>query len=216
MQQAAERLAMLASGHALQLDGPISITASEAISAVLLPPIIHALRQRYPGISVELVASNRPRDLRRREADIAIRNFRPQEEHLFAKKIRDAEGYLYASPRYLAQFPRLETAEDLLQAEFLGFDRSDDLRLALQQMGVPLQPHHFPIVSENHLVQWEFVKQGMGIGVMQTDIGDAEPAVVRVPVALPLMPVPMWLVAHRELQSNRRIRTVFDFLAAEL
>jgi hypothetical protein len=37
---------------------------------------------------------------------------------------------------------------------------------ALQARGIDLTPAHFPIVSENHLVQWEYVKRGAGIGLM--------------------------------------------------
>jgi hypothetical protein len=29
------------------------------------------------------------------------------------------------------------------------------------------------MISENHLVQWSHVRQGLGIGVMTADIGDA-------------------------------------------
>ena len=46
---------------------------------------------------------------------------------------------------------------------------------------------------------------------------DELPAVVRVlPNLVPPMPVPMWLTCHRELRTSRRIRVVYDLLAAEL
>ena len=32
----------------------------------------------------------------------------------------------------------------------------------------------------------------------------------------PGIPVPLWLIAHREVQTSRRIRIVFDFLAEAL
>lgn len=39
--------------------------------------------------------------------------------------------------------------------------------------------------------------------------------VTRLPVLAPIN-VPVWLVAHREVRSSRRIRLVFDLLADEL
>jgi hypothetical protein len=33
---------------------------------------------------------------------------------------------------------------------------------------------------------------------------------------MPVIPVPVWLVSHRELHTSRRIRIVFDLLAEEL
>jgi DNA-binding transcriptional LysR family regulator len=60
------------------------------------------------------------------------------------------------------------------------------------------------------------VKRGLGIGVLDGDIGDAEPLVRRVlPDFEPFM-FPIWLVAHRELTTSRRVRVVLDLLAREL
>ena len=76
--------------------------------------------------------------------------------------------------------------------------------------------NNFPILCDNHIVQWELVKQGVGIGGVSRIIGDAEPRVCRVVPDMEPIIVPMWLVTHRELNKSKRVRTVFDFLAAEL
>jgi hypothetical protein len=54
------------------------------------------------------------------------------------------------------------------------------------------------------------------VGVIMEQIGDAEPRVVRALDALPALPVPVWLISHRELRTSRRIRVVFDLLAEGL
>ncbi|MCG8669206.1 MAG: LysR family transcriptional regulator, partial [Pseudomonadales bacterium] len=59
-------------------------------------------------------------------------------------------------------------------------------------------------------------KQGLGIGVMPIDVGDAEPDVERVIPDHEAFKGEVWLVSHRELKMNRRVRTVFDFLVSEL
>lgn len=212
MGEFAARVALTASGHSQTLDGDICITAGEAISAVLLPPILARLRVLHPGIRIELIASNVASDLRRREADIAIRSFRPEEPDLVAKKIRDVGGYLYAAPSYLERIAPLHTKEDLRRAEFIAFDKSEAMINVLRRLGIDLTQENFPVIAENHLVQWELVKAGIGVGVMQEDIGDAEPAVVRIPLSLEPVMIPMWLTAHREVNTSRRVRVVFDFL----
>ena len=63
---------------------------------------------------------------------------------------------------------------------------------------------------------YELVKEGVGIGIMPEHIGDAEQKVVRVLPESEPFTVELWLVAHRELRTSRRIRRVFDFLAEEL
>lgn len=87
---------------------------------------------------------------------------------------------------------------------------------ALAELGFALTQQNFTVFTESHLVHWELTKQGVGIGVMPIEIGDAEPAVRRVLPDLPPLPSELWLVAHRELRTSRRIRAVFDFLATEL
>ena len=54
------------------------ITASEAITAFLLPPILQGLRLSTRHFAVR-IASNEVRDLQRREADIAVRNLPPSD-----------------------------------------------------------------------------------------------------------------------------------------
>ena len=78
MGDAANRTSLVATGQSESVEGNVSITASEAIAAFLLPPILEKLRRSHPGITLELVISNEARDLHRREADIAIRNFEPE------------------------------------------------------------------------------------------------------------------------------------------
>ncbi len=64
-------------------------------------------------------------DLRRREADIAIRHFRPTEPDLVAKKIKTAKAQLYATPGYLASIGNPKTVNELRNADFIGLDAGE-------------------------------------------------------------------------------------------
>src|SRR5262249_46333172 len=75
---------------------------------------------------------------------------------------------------------------------------------------------NFPIHTASHLVLWELVKTGLGVGVIIDEVGDAEPLVERVLPSMPPIPVPMWLVSHREVHTSRRVRVVFDVIAEHL
>lgn len=216
MSEAATRVSLAATGQSSSIVGSVSITASEVISAYLLPPIIGRLRREQPGIEIEIVASNQARDLQRREADIAVRNFRVSQPDLVAQKIKDSRAHMYAAPSYLERTGPIESPRDLARAELFAFDRTDLMIDGLRAIGVELSRDRFPIVTANHLVQWELCKQGAGVCIMMEEIGDAEPRVRRVLPTLPPLPIPMWLVCHRELRTSRRIRLVYDVLAAEL
>lgn len=216
MGEAASRLSRAASGQSQSIEGSICIAASEANAMFLLPPIIQKLRQEYPGIAVEIVASNNASDLLRREADIAIRNVASSQPDLITRKIREDAVYFYAAHSYRARLGNPQRLADLTDADFLAFANNDALISVLQARGLNPTKRNFPIMCDNHIVQWQLVKQGVGIGGITSQIGDAEPLVCRiVPDMDPIM-VPMWLVTHRELNRSKRVRTVFDFLVAEL
>jgi DNA-binding transcriptional LysR family regulator len=179
----------------------------------LLPPIIEQLRLSDPGINIDIVADNKPSDLSRREADIAIRNFRPVEEDLIARKIGNDLGYLYATPAYLGSIGNPSALNDFTKASFIGFADPDAIIEWLNNAGMSLTTKNFPITTESYLVHWEYVKQGLGIGIMPHAIGDIEPSVVRACEAIAPFEFPIWLVSHRELRTSRRVRIVFDLLA---
>ncbi|WP_296429594.1 LysR family transcriptional regulator [Yoonia sp.] len=216
MGEAAGRVSLTALGQSQALEGTICISASETYATVLLPPLVAKLRKMEPGIQVEIVVANHASDLRRREADIAIRNFRPTEPDLIAKKIGDAYAVLYATPEYIAQIGSPTKPHDLRHADFVNMDRSGMMLKGLNTLGLGLTEANFPLLTESYLVMWELVRQGAGIGVLDAHIGDADPAVRRVLPDLEPLVFPIWLVAHRELTTNRRIRMVYDFLAKEL
>jgi len=216
MGDAANRMSLSASGQSKEIEGSICISASEVDATFRLPAIIAKLRKIAPGIEVEIVASNTPSDLGRREADIAIRNFRPTQPELIAKKIKDIPAQLYATPKYLKHIGMPTTIADLNQANFISFDSTDRLLKALNERGLNLSKKNFRLMSENYIVHWQLVKQGLGIGIMPADIGDAEPLVQPVLKGFELLTFPMWITAHRELRTNRRVRVVFDLLATEL
>ncbi len=216
MADAATNLSRLASGHAETIEGRICISATEMIAAYTLPPIIEKIRKQWPKIEIEIIASSDTSDLSRREADIAIRNYRPTQQELIAKRVQDTLGHLYASKNYLQTLQHRQSPQDLNSAVFLGTDRSNRIISYLNKLGFQLSLSNFPIIVANHLVQWEMVKHGNGIGFMTAHIGDAEPLVERVLPTLPAFKTETWLVAHRELKTSRRLRIVFDYLADEL
>ena len=216
MGDAAGRIALTASGQSQRIEGHVCITATDVLSMHLLPPALRRLRDMAPAIEVEVVASNEVRDLRRREADIAIRHARPEQPDLIAKLLRELSIRLYASTDYLDRLGRPGSPGDLVEAVFIGFDRSDRLLTRLKQMGLPLEKDNFRLTSENGAVAWEMVKHGLGIGLMAEDVANQTPGVECVLPDLDPIPVPVWLVTHRELHTSRRIRLVFDVLAESL
>lgn len=216
MGDAATRVSIAASGKSQQIEGNICLTASDIYATYLLPRIIARIRAENPGINVEIRASNSISDLRRREADIAIRNARPEDPALVARLVAEDEARFYATPGYIATLRQPVTLETLTQARFIGFDHTPAYRDQLRQIGIDLTEENFPLITDDHVVQWQLVRQGLAIGVTPTWLGDTDPDVQAVLPEMEPITFPVWLVAHRDLTTSRRIRTVFDILAEEL
>ncbi|MCB9523974.1 MAG: LysR family transcriptional regulator [Myxococcales bacterium] len=216
MGDAASQIALVAAGQSEALEGTVSVAASEVVASHLLAEPLVALRRAHPGLKFEIVASTQASDLRRREADIAVRHFRPTDPELVARKLTDAGAGLYASTAWLAEHGEPTSPQDLATAAFLGFDWGDAMAKGLTALGVPVRCEQFVAVSENQLVQWALAKAGAGVAVMMEAVGDRDPRMVRLLPDLPPLPVPVWLTAHREVRSSARVRVVFDHLAQAL
>ncbi|NVB38834.1 LysR family transcriptional regulator [Pseudenhygromyxa sp. WMMC2535] len=216
MGEAASRMSLAASGQSQVLAGRVCVTATEAFSVWVLPDIVAGLHAEHPGIQIELEASSERRDLLRREADIAIRNVRPEHPDLIAKKIGDMSGHLYAASTYLERLGRPQQLAQLGEAEFVTLGRPEQMIAFLGQLGLELTAANVPFITESHIVSWELVRRGLGIGVMMEAVGARDPTVERAAPQMQPIPFPVWLVTHRELHTSRRVRVVFDRLAEAL
>ncbi len=216
MGDAAGRVSLGASGRVLAVEGLVAISASDGVAAHILPNIVKRIRSEAPKVAVDIVASNALSDLRRREADIAVRHIRPEEPDLIGKLIGQATASFYASPEWVNENGLPTTPADVADASFIGFDQLDRFAGYLRDLGLAITLDSFPVMSESSVTGWEMVRKGHGIGLMMDAIADATGGVVRVLAAIEPVCFPVWLVTHRELRTSRRIRVVYDILAEEL
>lgn len=216
MGEAATRLSLVASGQSTSVEGRVKVSATEMYSAYLMPGVIERLRETHPGIVVEVVATNTLSDLRRREADIAIRNTEPKDPEMIARRMQDARGGLYATPGLIERYGPFNTLADLAAVPFIGFGSDGTFLEALQKRDVPVTEANIVAASENHLVHWELARRGIGIAVNGSIVGGMDDVLRPVLHDALIFEFPVWLVAPSELRTSRRMRIVFDALAEAL
>lgn len=213
MAGSAEAIGRILTGQTQQLAGTVRITASQAVATCMLPGLLAQLREQEPSIAIEVVASNAIDNLLRREADIAIRMVRPDQASLIARRIGQVEIGAYGQREYLRRRGVPRTPADLLRHDLIGLDRDDLIVRSFRAMGQPIEREAFGLRSDDHLVLWQALRAGLGIGFAARWLAERDPNVQRVLPDLPVPPLPVWLTVHREIRSSARIRAVFDFLA---
>lgn len=216
MAKASARLATIAAGSDARLSGTVRITASVVVSHYLLPAIIADMRQIEPEIEIELVPTDASESLIFREADIAVRMYRPTQLDIVTRKLSDHSIALYASKELLSRQGNPQNFEELAALTFVGFDRSDMIIRTLRGLGFPVDRHFFGVRCDNQSAYWQLVRKGCGVGAMQTIIGDADPEVERLGFQPELPVLPVWLAAHAGLHKTPRVRRVWDHLANRL
>lgn len=216
MGEAATALSLAASGQSTSVEGRVKVTASEMFAAHVLPEVALALRRTHPGIVIEIVATNSMSDLRRREADIAVRNAEPTDPEMIARRMPDQSGGLYGTRGLVAATGPFETLADLARAPVVGFGAANAFLGILQGRGAPVREANIVAGSENHLVHWELALRGLGLGVNAANVAWRSPGMVPVLHDVLSFGFPVWLVAPAELRTSRRVRIVFDTLAEVL
>jgi DNA-binding transcriptional LysR family regulator len=216
MADSAEAIGRTLTSHSRQLVGSVRVTASEIVATYLLPPLIAEFRKLETGIAVDVVASNAVSNLLRREADIAVRMARPVQTSLVARRVGEVRIGAYARKDYLRRRGVPREAGELIHHDLIGLDREDSIIRAFASFGLRINRDSFVIRSDDHVVLWQALCEGLGIGFAATWLADREASLQRVLPELPMPRLPVWLAVHREIRSSARIRVLYDFLAGSL
>jgi len=195
-------------GRDTELNGVLRVTMPTGLATHLLMPDLAAFSKHYPGIQLELAFSSEEFNLRKREADVAIRLTPNPPDYLVGRRIlRPARG-VYASHDYLKSNDSSSIPNNL---NWIGWDE------------ISLQSHRykdsqFSAASVKHkaddiLAQLEAVKAGMGIAMLPCFLADTVPTLER----LELMTSEsscgdLWILTHEDLRATARVRAFIDFM----
>jgi DNA-binding transcriptional LysR family regulator len=216
MGDAANRISIAATGQSEAVTGHVVIACTNGMATFYLPEILKKLQAAAPNLQIEIIASNEVSDLRRREADIAIRHARPQDENLFAKRLRDTTAHLFASSEYIDAVGRPSHPTEIAKLQFVGAEYPEYMLGLMALRGLNLTVANFNYSTASVTMALELMRKGLGIGILPIDVGAAYPELENPYPDFEPIEIESWLVAHRELKTNPRIRLVFDLLAEHL
>lgn len=101
--------------------GMLRVHSRILVGELFLLPALSRFLKQYPGITVDLMLSNRVIDLVAQNVDIDIRIGALADSQLIARRLTLSQRILCAAPEYLASSPPLRTPADLVHHNCLTF-----------------------------------------------------------------------------------------------
>lgn len=215
MAEAAAKLATVAAGKGGEIGGTVRITASEFVAQYLLPKVIARIRQLHPELQIELHPTDASDNLLFREADIAVRMYRPTQLEVITKLIGVMELGFFARPDYLDRKGRPDKLEEMLGHDLIGYDASERLIRGAAKFGWQLSRSDFGVRCDQQSVHGELIRAGCGIGILQTRVAE-ELGLEKVFSTFPMPGLEVWLATHEALRNTPKIRTVWNELETGL
>jgi DNA-binding transcriptional LysR family regulator len=209
-----EALSRTAHGTHLEPEGVVRISVNEPVAVQFLPTWYQEVRSAFPKIELELVVENRTANLSRRDADIAVRMFQPEQQGLVAKYVGSSAVHLYAHEDYLRRAGEPKLEGDLSPHTILGSDRDPSFIEFIRKLG--LAPGDFMLRTDSLLLQTQCVLSAVGIGALHEVVAAKHPKLVRVLSDLPLPEFPLWVVTHESLRRQQSVWAIFRALSAYL
>lgn len=213
MEQSAHDLALRATVTDRDLEGVVRISTNEYFACSFLVGALLQVREKYPGIRVELVLSNDDTDLLRREADIAIRfrpeGHRPTPEVLVAQKLGDEPFLLYGTDEYLRRRGAPADPAVLAGHHVVVFSgrhpASEWCTRAFRDATVVLSAPSMQVTGAA-------IAAGLGLGVIPRRAARLAPHLR--PLSATVANGTGWMVVHPDLRHVPRIRVVIDTVCA--
>jgi DNA-binding transcriptional LysR family regulator len=196
--------------------GVVRISASQVVGAEVLPPILASLHEAHPELVIELVLTNQNEDLLNREADIAVRMFRPTQQALVARRVGNIELGFHAHKKYLERRGRPRSLQDLPGHALIGFDHENAFIRGFRAKHLPIDRSLFALRTDNDLAQLAAIRAGFGIGICQVGIARRDAHLERLLPKLLSVKLDTWIAMHADLRSSARCRTVSDALVKGL
>jgi DNA-binding transcriptional LysR family regulator len=201
------------SGTDRKLAGVVRLSATEMLGTRFIAPHLARFASEYPELTLELSCTNRPVNLRRREADIALRLAQPKEDDLVIKRLAEIPLSLYASRGYLGKHgtpPKPDTS--LAGHAAILFADSPSFALENGWYAPRLAGARVVMRSDSVSSIFSAVVAGLGIALLPRVVAEAEPALIRLDTRDAPEPRVVWRAVHRDLARAPRIRAVMDFL----
>lgn len=194
-------------GKDLRLEGDICLTVPHGFALHLLMPDLQEFMTCYPGVNLKVDMRYTMSDLANREADVAIRLVNEPADSLAGRCVGEVHWSAYASTAYLKTHDLTNNPED---CHWLGWGKADNHLNWAQKALFPSVPVRSDMYSD--VLQLAALQQHAGIASLPCYIGDQAEGIERITSAAPIAKDSVWILSHKDMASNARVRALTDFL----
>lgn len=202
-----------ASGADTRLSGELRVTTTDTLAFGLLNGHLKQFGELYPDIHIQLIIQNRFLSLSNREADLAIRpSLRLHEGELVGRMLSEIAAALYASRAYMSRFGQPHTLSELKRHKIITGDESLQNTVTVKWLMRHARSENVVYRSNSLVDQLRALQGGFGVAAMPCFLADPDERLVRLFPPEPRMANKLWLLVHRDLRRNARIRAFSDFI----
>lgn len=191
------------------LKGVVRLTVGDGFTRLLMD-CVAAFSQRHPQVDVEFVVESRTADLRKREADVAVRTVHKQEASLVYRPLGQLEYALWAAPSYVERHGVPQQIDAVPSHRFIGFapplDRHPTMPW-LRKLGAT----RFVLKTTSYRGQFEAARKGLGLAALPR--GGAR-GLIEVLKGESPSPLPLYLVSHPQALRRAEVRAFADLVVA--
>jgi DNA-binding transcriptional LysR family regulator len=193
-----------------EMAGIVRIAATEGIAANWLVGRLGQLRSAHPDIVVQVIASDQVLDLATRQADLAIRFFRPTSNQLVAARVGQVNFSIFAAPSYVDRYGLPQKVEDLRDHHIVDHTTLHNLAAMKPWSEIVERSSSIVLRTNSSYAAIEAVKVGYGLSVFPDYVAKSA-NLMAAPIDLKIVR-DIWLVSHEETNKGVRIRTVIDYV----
>ncbi|MDX5629771.1 MULTISPECIES: LysR family transcriptional regulator [unclassified Brenneria] len=200
-------------GMNASLAGKVHIASTDSLARCFLLPALHELQQACPNITITLSTAPDVVDIRRGEADLAVRSARPTDSNLIIRRLATLQLGLYASGEYVSRRGRPVPGNAFSGHDLVMFPQETVPQYWQRLCGEPLTNGRIVLETNSQWMYIEALRQGQGIGMMAREIMQrCCPELINVMPARS-EPADIWLVVNPDVWSAGRVQATISAIS---
>jgi DNA-binding transcriptional LysR family regulator len=202
-------------------EGPLRITTTEFIGSTWLAPRLKQLREENPDIQTTLLMDDRILNLSMREADAAIRLYKPEQPDLVQRHLATIHFHVYGARSYLEKHGAPADVKALRRHTLIGYPENSpppfsDPNWLLRIAGADPEENQNLLMMNSLYAMYEAARSGAGLAMLPDYLAQADGALQMVLPDMQPPGVEMYFVYPEERRHSQRIAIFRDFLVSRI